>query len=51
LILVFTVLDYWGLVSLPHPLSLGKVSDLSSGTLLSACRDGLLIVFQFCSIV
>jgi hypothetical protein len=36
------VLDYWGLVSLPCSLSLGKVSDPSAGPLLSTCCDGLL---------
>jgi hypothetical protein len=40
-----------GLFFLPHPLSLGKVRDLSAGSLLSVCYDGLLIVFQFYSIV
>jgi hypothetical protein len=31
------------------PFSWGKVSDPSAGPLLSACCDGLLIIFQFCS--
>jgi hypothetical protein len=48
---IFAVLVYWGLVSLPCPLSLGKVSDPSAGPLLSAYCDGLLIIFQFCSVV
>jgi hypothetical protein len=45
---VFAVLVYWGLVSLPCPLSLGQ------GQLAPCCQcvcDGLLIVFQFCSVV
>jgi hypothetical protein len=29
----------------------GKVSDPSAGPLLSVCCDGLLIIFQFCSVV
>jgi hypothetical protein len=33
------------------PFLWGKVSDLSAGPLLSACYAGLLIIFQFCSIV
>jgi hypothetical protein len=41
---VFTLLDYWGLVSLPCPLTLDKVCDPSDGPLLS---DGLLIIFDF----
>jgi hypothetical protein len=49
--LVFTVLDYWGLVSWPHPFFWGKVSDTSASPLLSACYDGLLIIFQFLSVV
>jgi hypothetical protein len=48
---VFTGLDYWGLVSLPCPFPWVKVSDLSAGLLLSACCHGLLIIFQFCSVV
>jgi hypothetical protein len=31
------------------PFLWGKVIDLSAGPLLSACGDGLLIIFQFCS--
>jgi hypothetical protein len=42
---VFTVLVYWGPISLPCPVS------LSAGPLLSTCFGGLLIVFQFCSVV
>jgi hypothetical protein len=48
---VFTVLDYSGLVSLPLPLLWSKVNNPSAGSLLSTCCDGLLIVFQFCSVV
>jgi hypothetical protein len=48
---VFVVLVYWGLVSLPPPFLWGKVSELLAGPLLSACGDGLLIVFQFCRAV
>jgi hypothetical protein len=48
---VFTVLVYWGLVSLPHPLSWVKVRDPSVDPLLSACCGGLLIVFQFSSVI
>jgi hypothetical protein len=44
---VFAVLIYWGLGSLPHLLSLSKVSNQSASPLLSACCDGLLIVFNF----
>jgi hypothetical protein len=33
------------------PFLWGKVSDPSIGLLLSACCDGLLIIFQFCSVV
>jgi hypothetical protein len=33
------------------PFLWSKVSDLSAGLLLSACCDGLLIIFQFCSVV
>jgi hypothetical protein len=29
----------------------GKVSDLSADPLLSACCDGLLIIFHFCSVI
>jgi hypothetical protein len=29
----------------------GKVSDPSASTLMSACCDGLLIIFQFCSVI
>jgi hypothetical protein len=46
--LFFTVLVYWRPVSLPCPLSLGKVSDLSAGPLLSVCSDALLFVLKFC---
>jgi hypothetical protein len=48
---LFTVLVYWGLVSLPCPFSLGQVSDSSAALLLSPCCDGLLFVFQFCRAV
>jgi hypothetical protein len=48
---VFTVLDYWGLVSLPHPLSLGQVNALSAVPLLSAHCDCWLVIFQFCIVV
>jgi hypothetical protein len=48
---VFAVLVYWGLVFLPCPFLWGKVSDPSAGPLLSACCDGLLIVFQVCSVI
>jgi hypothetical protein len=48
---VFTALDYWGLVSLPCPLSLGQGQWSDSPPLLSTCCDGLLIIFQFCSVV
>jgi hypothetical protein len=44
---VFGVLVYWVFVSLPHPLSLGQVSDPSAGPLLSVCCDGLLIFLFF----
>jgi hypothetical protein len=37
--------------SLPHPLSLGQGQWSVRWPLLSACGDGLLIIFQFCSIV
>jgi hypothetical protein len=47
---LFSVLDYWGLVSLPRPLSLGQGQWSISG-LMDACCDGLLIIFQFCSVV
>jgi hypothetical protein len=47
----FTVLDYWGLISLPCPFLWGKVSDPSASPLLSACCGGLLIIFQFCSVI
>jgi hypothetical protein len=33
------------------PFLWGKVSDPSAGPLLSACCDGLLIVFQFCNVI
>jgi hypothetical protein len=33
------------------PFIWGKVRDPSAGSLLSTCYDGLLIVFQFCSVV
>jgi hypothetical protein len=33
------------------PFLWGKVSDPSAGPLLSACCDGLLIIFQFCSVI
>jgi hypothetical protein len=46
----FTALDYWGLVSLPHYLSLGMVSDLLASPLMSLCCDDLLIIFQFCGV-
>jgi hypothetical protein len=45
------VYDYWGLISLLHPLSLRKVSGPSADPLLSASFDGLLIIFQFCNVV
>jgi hypothetical protein len=48
--MVFTVLVYWGLLCLT-PFLWGKVRAPSSSPLLSACFDGLLIVFQFCSVV
>jgi hypothetical protein len=38
-------------VPLDIPFLWGKVSDPSSGPLVSACCDGLLIVFQFCSAI
>jgi hypothetical protein len=44
----------WFTVDLFHCLALffwGKVSDLSVGPLLSVCCDGLLIIFQFCSVI
>jgi hypothetical protein len=40
-----------GLLLCLAPFLWFKVSDLSVGSLLSACCDGLLIVFQFCSAV
>jgi hypothetical protein len=45
------VLVYWGLFLCLTPFLWGKVSDLSAGPLLSACCDGLLIVFQFYSVI
>jgi hypothetical protein len=48
---VFAVLVYWGLFSVPCPLSLGQGQWSISWPLLSACCDGLLIVFQFCSVI
>jgi uncharacterized protein YjeT (DUF2065 family) len=33
------------------PFLWGKVRDLSASSLLSVCYDGLLIVFQYCSII
>jgi hypothetical protein len=33
------------------PFLWGKVRDMSASSLMSACYDGLLIVFQFCSVV
>jgi hypothetical protein len=33
------------------PFLWGKVSDPSASPLLSVCCDGLLIVFQFCSVI
>jgi hypothetical protein len=33
------------------PFLWDKVSDTSTGPLLSVCCDGLLIIFQFCSVV
>jgi hypothetical protein len=45
---------YWltgGLFLCLAPFLWGKFRDLSAGSLLSACCDGLLIVFQFCSII
>jgi hypothetical protein len=48
---VFTVLVYWELVSLPHPLSLGQGQWSFSRPLLSECCDGLLFVFQFCGAI
>jgi hypothetical protein len=40
-----------GLFLCPVPILWGKISDLSAGPLLLACRDGFLIMFQFCSVV
>jgi hypothetical protein len=37
---LFSVLVYWGLVSLLHPFLWSKVSDLSAGPLLSVYCDG-----------
>jgi hypothetical protein len=48
---VLTVLVYWVLVSFLAPFLWDKASDLSASPLLSACCDGLLIIFQFCSVV
>jgi hypothetical protein len=48
---VFTVLVYWGLFLCFFPFLWGKVSDPSASPLLSACCDGLLTIFQFCSVV
>jgi hypothetical protein len=48
---VFAVLIYWGLFLSLAPFLWCKVSYLSASSLLSACYDGLLIFFQFCSIV
>jgi hypothetical protein len=47
---VFTVLGYWGLASLPRPLSLGQ-GQWSISQPLAVCFDGLLIIFQFCCVV
>jgi hypothetical protein len=33
------------------PFLWGKVSDPSASPLLSVCCDGLLIIFQFCSVI
>jgi hypothetical protein len=51
----FSLGAYWGLITGGLFLCLtsflwGKVSD-PSASLLSACCDDLLIVFQFCSVV
>jgi hypothetical protein len=48
---VFAVLVYWDLFLCPALFLWGKVSDTSAGPMLSACCDGLLIIFQFCSVV
>jgi hypothetical protein len=48
---VFSVLVYWGLVSLPHAPSLGQGQSSAISSLLSACYGGLLVVFQFCNII
>jgi hypothetical protein len=48
---VFAVFVYWGIVSLPCLFLWGKVRVPSADSLLSAYYDGLLIVFQFFSIV
>jgi hypothetical protein len=45
------VFVYWGIVSLPCLFLWGKVRVPSADSLLSAYYDGLLIVFQFFSIV
>jgi hypothetical protein len=45
------MLVYWGLVSLPHALSLEQGQRLLQGSLLLACYAGLLTVFQFCNII
>jgi hypothetical protein len=47
---VFAVLVYWGLISLLHSLSLGQ-GQWSVSLVLSEYCDGLLIVFQFCSVI
>jgi hypothetical protein len=41
----------WGLFLCLASFLWGKVSDLSAGPLLSACCDGLPIIFQFFSVV
>jgi hypothetical protein len=40
-----------GLFLFLTPFLWGKVSDSSAGPLLSACCDGLLIIFQFCTVI
>jgi hypothetical protein len=47
---LFGVMVYWGLFLCLAPFLWGKVNDLSASPLLSACCEGLLIVFQFCSV-
>jgi hypothetical protein len=50
-VLVFGVLVDWALFLSLTTFLWFKVSDLSASLLLSACCDGLLIVFQFCNVI